>query len=108
MRSESRLESLEKLLGDRRAYCCDVEFPEQIEVLAETVGREHGPLDGILHSIAFANYAEGFKPFHETNRKDFLQATAISAFSLAEIANAFSRISQTRPRWSRLEFPLRR
>ena len=25
-----------------------------------------GPLHGIVHSIAFANYAEGIKPFHET------------------------------------------
>lgn len=89
VRSEQRLESLQKLLGDRKAYLCDVEFPEQIEALAETVSREHGPLDGILHSIAFANYSEGFKPFHETPRKDFLQATAISAFSLVEVANAF-------------------
>jgi enoyl-[acyl-carrier protein] reductase I len=42
-----------------------------------------------VHSIAFANYSEGFKPFHETKRKDFLQATAVSAFSLVELARAF-------------------
>ena len=89
VRSEARLESLRKLLGDRKAYICDVEFPEQIETLAKDVGEVHGPLDGIVHSIAFANYSEGFKPFHETLRKDYLQATAISSFSLIEVANAF-------------------
>lgn len=89
VRSESRLESLQKLLGDRKAYLCDVEFPEQIEALAKEVGEAHGPLDGIVHSIAFANYSEGFKPFHQTVRKDYLQATAISSFSLVEVANAF-------------------
>ncbi len=89
VRSEKRLESLQKLLGDRDAYICDVEFPEQIEQLAKEVGQAHGPLDGIVHSIAFANYSDGFKPFHETQRADFLQATAISAFSLVEIANVF-------------------
>ncbi|MFP4069741.1 MAG: enoyl-ACP reductase [Opitutales bacterium] len=89
VRSPERLESLQNLLGDRKAYVCDVEFPEQIEALAKEVGAAHGPLDGIVHSIAFANYSEGFKPFHETLRKDFLQATAISAFSLVEVANAF-------------------
>ncbi|MEM7791713.1 MAG: SDR family oxidoreductase, partial [Verrucomicrobiota bacterium] len=67
----------------------DVEFPEQVTALAEKVGQSHGPIDGIVHSIAFANYSEGFKPFHETVRKDFLQATSISAFSLVEVANAF-------------------
>ncbi len=89
VRSVARLESLQKLLGDRKAYVCDVEFSDQITQLAKTVGTEHGPLDGIVHSIAFANYSEGFKPFHETKREDFLQATAISAFSLVEVANAF-------------------
>lgn len=92
VRSEARLESLRKLLGDRKAYLCDVEFPEQIAALAGQVSAGCGPLDGIVHSIAFANYSEGFKPFHETVRKDFLQATAISAFSLVEVANAFKPI----------------
>lgn len=89
VRSQERLDSLHKLLGDRKAYLCDVEFTEQIEALAQAVSADFGPLDGILHSIAFANYSEGFKPFHETVRKDFLQATAISAFSLVEVAKAF-------------------
>jgi len=89
VRSESRLESLEKLLDGRKAYVCDVEFPEQIEALAEAVAADYDGLDGIVHSIAFANYSEGFKPFHETVRKDFLQATSISAFSLVEVSNAF-------------------
>jgi enoyl-[acyl-carrier protein] reductase I len=48
-----------------------------------------GRFDGVVHSIAFANYAEGFRSFHETKRADFLQATAISAFSLVEVARAF-------------------
>lgn len=89
VRSAERLESLQKLLGSRKAYLCDVEYPEQIQALADEVGRAHGPINGIVHSIAFANYSEGFKPFHQTLRKDFLQATAISSFSLVEVANAF-------------------
>ena len=92
VRSEARLESLRKLLDERKAYICDVEFPEQITTLAKQVKADYGELDGLVHSIAFANYSDGFKPFHETVRKDFLQATAISAFSLVEVANAFKSI----------------
>ena len=92
VRSQARLDSLQKLLGERKAYICDVEFPEQITSLAEQVRADYGELDGIVHSIAFANYSEGFKPFHETVRRDFLQATSISAFSLVEVANAFKPI----------------
>ena len=39
VRSVARLESLQKLLGDRKAYICDVEFPEQITALAAQVTR---------------------------------------------------------------------
>ncbi len=89
VRSPERREQTLKLLGDAPVYVCDVEREEEINRLAEEVHRDHGTLHGIVHSIAFANYSEGFKPFHETNRKDFLQATAISCFSLVEIARAF-------------------
>jgi enoyl-[acyl-carrier protein] reductase I len=43
-----------------------------------------------VHSIAFANYSEGLQPFHRTKRADFLQATAVSAFSLVEISRALA------------------
>jgi enoyl-[acyl-carrier protein] reductase I len=89
VRSQERKETTAKLLKDRDVYVCDVERPEEIEALAEAVHRDHGKIDGIVHSIAFANYSEGFKPFHETKREDYLQATSISSFSLVEVANAF-------------------
>ena len=89
VRSSSRLESVQKLLGDRKAYICDVEDSEAIQSLAESVAKDYGTIDGLVHSIAFANYSKGMRPFHETDKADFLQATAISSFSLVEVANAF-------------------
>ena len=89
VRSESRLESVQKLLGDRKAYICDVEDSEAIQSLAASVAKDYGTIDGLVHSIAFANYSKGMRPFHETEKADFLQATAISSFSLVEVANAF-------------------
>lgn len=90
VRSEARKKSLETLLAGKAVFLCDVEKPGAVERLASEVSATGlGPLHGIVHSIAFANYSEGFKPFHETNRADFLQALAVSAFSLVEIARAF-------------------
>jgi enoyl-[acyl-carrier protein] reductase I len=92
VRSEARKSSLAGLLPGRAVFVCDVEQPGAAERLADQVQRSGvapGALDGLVHSIAFANYAEGFKPFAETKRADFLQATAVSAFSLVEIARAF-------------------
>jgi enoyl-[acyl-carrier protein] reductase I len=90
VRSEARKKSLETLLAGKTVLLCDVEQPDSTVRLAAAVrDAGHSTLDGIVHSIAFANYSEGFKPFHETNRADFLQATGVSAFSLVEIARAF-------------------
>ncbi|MES2692912.1 MAG: SDR family oxidoreductase [Verrucomicrobiota bacterium] len=89
VRSEARKKSLETLLAGRPVFLCDVEKAGEVERLAgEVAAAGHAPLHGVVHSIAFANYSEGFKPFHETKRADFLQATAVSAFSLVEVARA--------------------
>lgn len=90
VRSEARKKSLETLLAGKPVFLCDVEHEGAAERLAgELAAAGHAPLHGIVHSIAFANYSEGFKAFHETKRDDFLQAAAVSAFSLVEIARAF-------------------
>jgi enoyl-[acyl-carrier protein] reductase I len=90
VRSEARRKSLETLLAGKPVFVCDVEEEgAAVKLAAEVAAAGFSPLHGLVHSIAFANYAEGFRPFHETKRKDFLQATAISAFSLVELANAF-------------------
>jgi len=90
VRSEARRQALASQLVGKPVFVCDVEEEGAAERLAAAVADAgHGPLAGIVHSIAFANYAGGLKPFHETKRADFLQATAVSAFSLVEISRAF-------------------
>ncbi len=90
VRSEARKKSLETLLAGKPVFVCDVEHEGAVDRLAaEIAAAGFTPVHGIVHSIAFANYSEGFKPFHETKRADFLQATAVSAFSLVEVARAF-------------------
>lgn len=90
VRSEARKKSLESLLADRPVFVCDSEQEGACDKLAaEVAAAGFAPLHGLVHSIAFANYSEGFKTFAETKRGDFLQATAISAFSLVELTRAF-------------------
>lgn len=88
VRNEKRRKQLEKLLGKNTTiHVCDFEKAEDLDNLQQKLTTDPlTHLDGILHSIAFANYAEGVQPFHETNRADFLQATQISSFSLVELA----------------------
>jgi len=89
VRSAARKESVSKILPGADIYVCDVEREQEINKLAEDISRKHLKIHGIVHSIAFANYEEGLKPFHETKRKDFLQSIDISCYSLIAIANAF-------------------
>lgn len=90
--SEERRDGLKKLIGDIPCWICDVENKADIQALAEKCQTENLELDGFLHSIAFANYSEGLKPFHETVREDFLQAIQISAFSFLELSNALKPV----------------
>ena len=89
VRSEDRKKSLEKLLAGRPVFVCDVEKQEDIERLKIQVAQHSKVLHGLVHSIAFANYSQGLKPFHETPKKDFLQSIDISCYSLISLANAF-------------------
>ncbi|MDR0353974.1 MAG: SDR family oxidoreductase [Opitutaceae bacterium] len=89
VRSETRRQTLATPLAGKPVYVCDVEQEGAVDRLAAALAADgHTPLHGIAHSIAFANYAGGPRPFHETRRADFLQAATISAFSLVEIARA--------------------
>lgn len=94
VRTEERRDDVVKLIGDAPCFVCDVREDAEIAALpaaleAALPAREDGSrLDGLLHSIAFANYSDGFKPFHETNKDDFLEATNVSAFSLVSLSRA--------------------
>ena len=92
VRSEARRESITKLLPGAEVHVCDVEDDAQIIRVRAAIAANHSVIHGILHSIAFANYSEGIKPFHETKRSDFLQALSVSCYSFIAVANAFRDI----------------
>ena len=92
VQSTEAKESVSKILPDADILVCDVEREQEINELADRVVNRYGKINGIVHSIAFADYEEGLKPFHETKRKNFLQAMDISCYSLIAIADAFKEL----------------
>lgn len=78
------------LLSDAPVYVCDVEHEDQIARLREEIRARHGKFRGLVHSIAYADYPEGIKPFHETPKAAFLQAMDVSCYSLMAIARVFA------------------
>lgn len=88
VRSEERKLGVQKLLGDAPVFVCDVEHEQQINRLRDDLAVQSAPLHGLVHSIAFADYSDGPKPFHETSKKAFLRAVDISCYSLIAVADA--------------------
>jgi len=88
VQNEENKDKAQKLFPESTILICDVEDSESIRQLGEYFQNNNIWLDGFVHSIAFANYSEGLKPFHETKAEDYLQATNISCFSLVAVTNA--------------------
>ncbi len=89
VRSEDRKTKVAKLLGDADIFVCDVEHEDQIAQLQNDVAAKHSSIDGLVHSIAFADYDGQVRAFHETTKDQFLRAIDISCFSFIAICNAF-------------------
>lgn len=98
VRSPQRQEQLQKLLSGRSIYVCDVERQEEIDALAERLDRDYDGFYGLVHSIAFADFSDGLQPFHDTTRRQFLQAIDIGCFSLIALCGALKE--QIDPRGS--------
>ena len=97
VRSEERAVNARKLFPESQVFICDVEDEANIvrvrDEIENAIGADGGAkIDGIVHSIAFANYSDGMKPFHETIKDDFLQAINVSCFSFISIANHFKNL----------------
>ncbi|HEY4360115.1 MAG TPA: enoyl-ACP reductase [Bryobacteraceae bacterium] len=86
-RLKKTVEDLGAELGAAKIFDCDVTKDDDLARLTETL-RAEGTLDTVVHSIAFANREDLFKPFVETSRAGYLLAQDVSAYSLVAVARA--------------------
>ena len=78
----------ETLPGEVQLFPCDVDDPEQVTALGESIGREVGKIDFLVHSIAYANPDELKGEFHHTSREGFRKALETSVHSFISVSNA--------------------
>ncbi len=72
---------------------CDVQSDKELDNLfAELSTKWASGLDGVVHSIAFANSEDLEKPFSQTGREGFRLALDVSAYSLVAIAERSSKL----------------
>jgi len=89
VRDDAIRKAVEGLVAPAPVLTCDVASDADLARLpGELAAAAGGPLHGVVHSIAYANYANGIRPFHEVPRADFLQAMDISCYSFVALANA--------------------
>jgi enoyl-[acyl-carrier protein] reductase I len=88
VRDEATRDAVAGLLEPAPVHVCDVERQADIDALAAAL--EGRTLHGLVHSIAYANYERGVRPFHETERADFQQALDVSCFSLVALSRALA------------------
>lgn len=67
---------------------CDVTSDEEISTVYETIDREFGRLDALVHSVAFAPRPDLEGEFVNTSRDGYKTAHDISAFSLVALTRA--------------------
>jgi enoyl-[acyl-carrier protein] reductase I len=92
VRSAERKQQLGPLLAGSDIFVCDVEFEEQIARVRDEIAATGKRFHGLLHSIAFADYSGGIKPFHETGKAQFLRTVDVSCYSFIALANVFKEL----------------
>lgn len=92
IKDKSMLPLAQKIIPEADFFICNVESEADIAKVPDKLSKYTAKINGMVHSIAFANYSEGLKPFHETLKKDFLQAIDISCFSFISLSNALKEL----------------
>ena len=89
-RSRKELEKLLEQLNQEepKLYQIDVQKDEDVVNGFAKIGEEVGNIDGVYHSIAFANIEDLRGRFSETSREGFLLAQDISSYSLTIVARS--------------------
>lgn len=89
-REDSDVRSLAAGLGDsvKVVQNCDLTNAEQVTALHETLEKELGQLDFVIHAVAFARRDDMINRFTETSAAGFALALNVSAFTLVTAARA--------------------
>lgn len=94
---ESRVRPLAESLGSKIILPCDVTNDGQIDAVFNTLKKEWGGLDSLVHSLAFAKKEELKGEFLTTSRDGFALAMDVSAYSLVALARGAAPLMEGRP-----------
>jgi enoyl-[acyl-carrier protein] reductase I len=84
---EKRVRPLAAEVGAQIVLPCDVQSDESISAMYQELSKVWDRLDGVVHSVAFAEKDDLAARFSRTTRKGFHTALDVSAFSLIAVAS---------------------
>ncbi len=87
-RVKGEVEKLAAELGGGPVIECDVAADEALRKLNERLAMDFGQLDGLVHSIAFANKEDLMGKVYDTSRAGFETTLDVSAYSLIALVQA--------------------
>ncbi len=93
---ESRVRPLAESLGSNLILPCDVTDDAQIDSVFDTLKKEWGGIDALVHSLAFAKKEELKGEFVNTSRDGFRVALDVSAYSLVALAKRAQALMEGR------------
>ena len=73
-------------VGCSTVYRCDDQSDEQLDAMFSRIKDDWGTIDGIVHSLAFADKEDLSNRFVHTSRSGFHLALDVSAYSLVAVA----------------------
>jgi enoyl-[acyl-carrier protein] reductase I len=85
-RMEHRVRKLVEPLGAKLITPCDVQKDEDLDRVFAQARETFGPLDFVLHSVAYAPIEDLKGPTHQCSRAGFATSMDISVYSLLAIA----------------------
>lgn len=85
---QKRVMPLAESVGSNLVLACDVSKEEEIQAVFETLRKEWGSIDFVVHAIGFSNKEELKGQYLNTSRDNFLMTMDISCYSLTAVARA--------------------
>ncbi|MEE9218605.1 MAG: enoyl-ACP reductase [Acidobacteriota bacterium] len=95
-RLEENVRELAATVRSPLVLSCDVSRDEEIDRLFETVDKQFGGLDILVHCIAFAQRADLEAGYLSTSREGFRIAHDVSAYSLVSLARGAAPLMEKR------------
>ena len=81
-----RVQPLADSVGSKLLLPCDVEDVATVDAVFDTLKKQWGKIDFLVHAIAFSDKNELKGKYADTSRENFIRTMVISCFSFTEIA----------------------